>query len=474
MERNKFSDRFKRAWNAFNNAEVHPATSYKDYGMASSNRPDRIRFTRGNEKSTINSIYTRIALDVAALQIRHCRTDENGRYVSDIDSGLNNCLNLEANIDQTARALIQDIVMSMFDEGVVAVVPVVTDVDPNTTDSYSIITMRTGKITQWYPKHVKVRLYDDRNGKYKEIVVPKADTAIIENPFYSVINEPNSTMKRLSRKLALLDYVDEQAGSGKIDMIIQLPYSLKTPAKKDEANRRRKDIEMQLEGSRYGIAYIDATEKVTQLNRSLDNNLLGQTEKLTSMLYSQLGITQGVLDGTADEQTMRNYHTRAIEPIVSAIVDEFKRKFLTQTGRTQGQTVMFFQDPFKLVPVANIADIADKFTRNEIMTSNELRQVIGMKPSDDPKADMLVNSNLNQSPEMMGMEDEYMDENLMDEEMPPDEEAMETPEDEEFTDEDLQTIQDEFFIDDEGYIVDSNGERVLDEEGNPIREEDLS
>lgn len=472
MEQNKFTDRFKRAWNAFNNAELQTKVVYKDYGAGFSSRPDRIRFTRGNEKSIINSIYTRIALDVAALQIKHCRVDDNGRYIEDIKSGLNNCLNLEANIDQTARAFILDIVISMFDEGVVAVVPVDTDKDPYKTDSYQIITLRTGKIIQWYPNHVKVHLYDDKDGKYKDIIVSKSDTAIIENPFYSVINEPNSTMKRLTRKLALLDYVDEQAGTGKIDMIIQLPYSLKTQAKRDEAERRRKDIEMQLEGSRYGIAYIDGTEKVTQLNRSLDNNLIGQIEKLTSMLYSQLGITQGVLDGTADEQTMRNYHTRAIEPIVSAIVDEFKRKFLTQTGRTQGQTVMFFQDPFKLVPVANIADIADKFTRNEIMTSNELRQVIGMKPSNDPKADMLINSNINQNPEMMGLEEEYMDENPMDEEMLPEDETEEYPDDE-LTDEDVQAIQDEFFVDDEGYIVDSNGERVLDEDGNPIKEENI-
>lgn len=397
MEKGSFGERLKRAWNVFTNQE--PVNFTRDYGVSYGERPDRVRFTRGNERTTITTIYNRIALDVASLEIKHCRVGKDGRYLEDIDSGLNNCLTLEANIDQSGRAFIQDIVMSMFDEGAIACVPVDTDLSIKNTDSYDILTMRVGKIIEWYPSNIKVRLYNERDGKHKDIMIAKRDAAIIENPFYSVINEPNSTMKRLVRKLSLLDYVDEQTGSGKIDMIIQLPYSLKTQAKRDDAENRRKDIEMQLEGSRYGIAYIDSTEKVTQLNRSLDNNLLQQIEKLTETLYSQLGITQGVLDGTADEQTMLNYHTRSIEPIVETIVKEFKRKFLTRTARTQGQTVMYFKDPFKLVPVNSIADIADKFTRNEIMTSNEIRQVIGMKPSDDPKADMLVNSNLNQSNE---------------------------------------------------------------------------
>lgn len=384
------------AWNAFTNRDpTYPRTLGESYY----HRPDRIQFTRGNERSIATAVYNRIAMDVAAVGIRHVKLDENGRYSSDIDSGLNKCLNLEANIDQTGRAFIQDVVMSMLDEGCVAIVPVDTSMDPTVSGSYSIDSMRTGKIVQWYPQHVKVRLYNDRTGKKQEVTLPKSTVAIIENPLYAVINEPNSTMQRLIRKLSLLDVTDEQTASGKLDLIIQLPYVIKTQSKRDEAERRRKEIERQLAGSKYGIAYADGTERITQLNRSVENNLMKQIEYLTEMLYSQLGITQTVMDGTADEKTMLNYNNRSIEPIVSAIVDELKRKFLTKTARSQGQSIMMFRDPFKLVPVDNIAEIADKFTRNEIMTSNEFRQVIGMKPSDDPKADQLVNANISQPKE---------------------------------------------------------------------------
>lgn len=379
------------AWNAFTNRDpTYPRTLGESYY----HRPDRVQFTRGNERSIATAVYNRIAMDVAAVEIRHVKLDDNMRYSSDIDSGLNKCLNLEANIDQTGRAFIQDVVMSMLDEGCVAIVPVDTSMDPTVSGSYSIDSMRTGKIVQWYPQHVKVRLYNDRTGKKQEVTLPKSTVAIIENPLYAVINEPNSTMQRLIRKLSLLDVTDEQTASGKLDLIIQLPYVIKTQSKRDEAERRRKEIERQLAGSKYGIAYADGTERITQLNRSVENNLMKQIEYLTEMLYSQLGITQTVMDGTADEKTMLNYNNRSIEPIVSAIVDELKRKFLTKTARSQGQSIMMFRDPFKLVPVNNIAEIADKLTRNEIMTSNEFRQVIGMKPSDDPKADQLVNANI--------------------------------------------------------------------------------
>nr|DAP15058.1 MAG TPA: portal protein [Bacteriophage sp.] len=395
MELN-FGSRLMHAWNAFTNRDpTYPRTLGESYY----HRPDRIQFTRGNERSIATAVYNRIAMDVAAVGIRHVKLDENGRYSSDIDSGLNKCLNLEANIDQTGRAFIQDVVMSMLDEGCVAIVPVDTSMDPTVSGSYSIDSMRTGKIVQWYPQHVKVRLYNDRTGKKQEVTLPKSTVAIIENPLYAVINEPNSTMQRLIRKLSLLDVTDEQTASGKLDLIIQLPYVIKTQSKRDEAERRRKEIERQLAGSKYGIAYADGTERVTQLNRSVENNLMKQIEYLTEMLYSQLGITQTVMDGTADEKTMLNYNNRSIEPIVSAIVDELKRKFLTKTARSQGQSIMMFRDPFKLVPVDNIAEIADKFTRNEIMTSNEFRQVIGMKPSNDPKADQLVNANISQPKE---------------------------------------------------------------------------
>lgn len=386
-----FGSRLKHAWNAFSgNAQMN----YRDLGMSYSYRADRPRLTRGNERSIVTSVYNRIALDVAALNIQHVRLDKNGRFLSVIEDGLNNCLTLEANIDQTARSFIQDVVISMFDEGSVAIVPVDTTTDPNVSGSYDIQTMRVGQILDWYPQHVRIRLYNEQTGQKQEVVLPKSTVAIIENPLYAVINEPNSTMQRLIRKLNLLDVIDEQSGSGKLDLIIQLPYVIKTEARRQQAEARRKDIESQLSGTKYGIAYTDGTERITQLNRSVNNNLMSQIEYLTSMLYSQLGITQSILDGTADEKTMLNYNNRTIEPIIAAIVDEMKRKFLTKTARSQYQSISYFKDPFKLVPVNEIAEIADKFTRNEIMTSNEIRQVIGMKPSDDPGADELRNKNL--------------------------------------------------------------------------------
>ena len=370
--------RLKHAWNAFTNRD--PTYYQRSLGTGYSVRPDRPRLSKGNEKSIVTSIFNRIALDVSAVTIKHCRIDSNGRYIEDIDSDLNNCLNLEANIDQTSRAFIQDIVMSLLDEGCVAVVPIDTSIDPGITDSYKIQTMRTGKIIEWYPSHVKIRLYNDRKGEKEDIILPKKQVAIIENPLYAVINEHNSTMQRLIRKLSLLDATDEQTASGKLDLIIQLPYVVKTPARREQANLRRKDIEEQLAGSKYGIAYTDGTEKITQLNRSLENNLLKQIEYLTEMVYSQLGITQEILNGTADEKTMLNYNNRTVEPFVASIVDEMRRKFLTKTARSQGQTITYFRDPFRLVPINDIAEIADKFTRNEIMTSNEIRQIVGMKP----------------------------------------------------------------------------------------------
>lgn len=393
-------DRIQHGWNAFKNNR-DPTMYYRDLGPSYSVRPDRPRFTRGNERSIVTSVYNRIALDVAAIDIKHCKLDENDRFISIVNSKLNGCLNLEANIDQTSRAFKQDIVMSLFDEGCVAVVPVDTDFNPTITGSYDILTMRTAKITEWFPEHVKVELYNDKIGRKKDLILPKNTVAIIENPLYAIMNEPNSTMQRLIRKLNLLDAIDEQSGAGKLDMIIQLPYVIKSPARKQQAEERRKDIESQLAGSKYGIAYTDGTERITQLNRSVDNNLMKQIEYLTSMLYSQLGIAQSILDGTADEKTMNNYYNRSVEPVISAIVDEFKRKFLTKTARTQKQSILFFRDPFKLVPVNDIAEIADKFTRNEIMSKNEFRQIVGMKPSDDPKADQLINSNISQSAEVL-------------------------------------------------------------------------
>lgn len=391
-----FGSRLQHAWNAFvNNRD--PTSAYRNYyGESYALRPDRPRLTRGNERTIVTSIFNRIALDVAAVSFKHCRLDENDRYQEVIDSGLNRCLNLEANLDQHGRAFIQDVVMSMLDEGCVAIVPVDTTMDPKVTGSYDILSMRTAKILKWYPKHVQVRVYNDRTGKKEELVLPKSMVSIIENPLYAVINEPNSTMQRLMRTLALMDSVDEQCSSGKLDMIIQLPYVIKTKARQDQAEARRKAIEEQLSDSKFGIAYTDGTERITQLNRPLENNLLKQVEYLTSMLYSQLGLSQSILDGTADEKTMLNYINRTIEPIAAAIVDELKRKFLTKTARSQGQTVAYFRDPFRLVPVNDIAEIADKFTRNEILTSNEIRQLIGMKPFNDPKADELRNSNISQ------------------------------------------------------------------------------
>lgn len=388
-----WQSRLKHAWDVFRNRE--PTREYRETGPGSYYRPDRTRLSRGNDRTMVAPLFNRIALDVAALSISHCKVDDNGRFVETVKSGLNNCLTLEANLDQTSRAFIQDVVMSMLDEGVVAIVPVETTLNPEETGGYDILSMRTGKVVQWYPQKVRVRLYNEWTGEQEEVLLPKKQVSIIENPFYAVFNEPNSTMQRLMRKLALLDQVDEQTSSGKLDMIIQLPYAVKSEARRTQAKEKVNDIKNQLKDSAYGIAYIDATEKITQLNRPLENNLLKQIEYLMNTLYSQLGITQSILDNTADEQTQLNYQSTTIEPIVSAIVDEMKRKFLTKTARTKNQTIKFFREPFKLVPVNRIADIADKFTRNEIMTSNEMRQVIGMKPSDDPKADMLRNSNLN-------------------------------------------------------------------------------
>ena len=400
-----FGSRLKHAWNVFRSRD--PTSEFRDTGASYYNRPDRPRFTRGNERSITTSVLNRIALDASAIDILHVRLDKNGRFLEEINSGLNNCLKLSANTDQTGRAFKQDVVMSMLDEGCVAIVPTDTTMNPKATDSYDIETMRVGKIIQWRPQHVQVRLYNEQTGKKEEIWLPKKMVAIVENPLYAVINEPNSTMQRLIHKLGLLDITDEQTASGKLDLIIQLPYVIKTDARRQQAENRRKDIEMQLAGSKYGIAYTDGTEKITQLNRSLENNLMKQVEYLTNQLYSQLGITQTILDGTADEKTMLNYYSRTIEPIVSAIADEMKRKFLTKTARTQNQSIEFFRNPFKLVPVNDIAEIADKFTRNEIMTSNEIRQIVGMKPSDDPKADELRNSNIAETKEDPGMYKEY-------------------------------------------------------------------
>lgn len=387
--------RLKHSWNAFMNRD--PTNTFSDIGSGYSNRPDRPRLTRGNERTIVTAIFNRIAMDGASVSINHCRIDENGRYIGTIDSALNRCLNLEANIDQTGRAFMQDAIMSMLDEGCVAIVPVDTDIDPDESDSYKINSMRTGKILEWYPKHVKVRLYNERTGEKEEIMLEKKMVAIVENPLYAVINEHNSTMQRLIRKLSLLDSMDERISSGKLDMIIQLPYVIKTESRRAEANKRRTDLEEQLKNSTYGIGYIDGTEKIVQLNRPIDNNLMRQVEYLTGIVYSQLGITQAILDGSAGETEMLNYYTRTIEPIVAAIVDEMKRKFLTKTARAQKQTIRFFRDSFRLVPVSKIAEIAGVFTQNEILTANEVRQIIGMKPSDDPKADQLVNSNINQT-----------------------------------------------------------------------------
>jgi len=402
-------DRLKKAWNTFRNKDptdynVYPnANFYQDIGAGYSRRPDRVMFTGGNESSIATSVYNRIALDAAAIAIRHARLDDNGRFVSEVESGLNNCLSVEANLDQTGRAFVQDAVMSMLDEGCVALVPTDTSINPAISSSYDVLSIRTGKIVNWFPRHVEVKVYNEDTGKKENLILSKDLVCIVENPLYSVINEHNSTMQRLIRKLNLLDAVDEQSSSGKLDLIIQLPYIIKTEARRRQAENRRIDIENQLSGSKYGIAYTDGTERITQLNRPVENNLMAQIEFLTSMLYSQLGITQGVLDGSADEKTMLNYYHRTIEPILSAIIDEMRRKFLTKTARSQLQTIVFFRDPFKLVPVNNLAEIADKFTRNEIMTSNEMRQIIGMKPADDSSADELRNKNLSRSNEEINM-----------------------------------------------------------------------
>ena len=406
-----FVDRLQHGWNAFLGRDG-PNPNWQNYGEAYYTRPDRVRFSRGNERSIINAVYNRIAMDAAAIDIRHVRLDDNDRYTEEIEDGLNNCLSVEANKDQTGRAFIQDIVMSMLDEGCIAIVPI--DTTSNiVTGAFDIESMRVGKIVQWYPDYVRIKVYNDRKGREEEITLPKKSVSIIENPFYSVMNEPSSTAARLIRKLNLLDTIDEHNSTGKMDMIIQLPYIIKTDARRQQAEKRRKDIELQLSTSKYGIAYTDGTEKITQLNRSIDNNMIEQVEYFTNMLYSQLGITQAVMDGTADEKVMLNYYSRTIEPILSAITDEMKRKFLTKTARTQGQSIKFFKDPFKLVPVSDLAELADKFTRNCIMTSNELRQVIGMKPVEDAQADQLINNNLSQPKEAMeAAETAEMDRNL--------------------------------------------------------------
>lgn len=390
--------RFRNAWNVFmNQSSTEPVR--EQVGMSSYYRPDRARYTRGNERSIVGALFTRIAMDVASIDIHHVRLDNNGRYKEEIDSGLNNCLSFEANLDQTGRAFIQDLIMTMLDSGVAAAVPENTDYDPNDSSTYKILTMRVGTITEWFPEHVKVRLYNQNTGLKEDIILPKQNVAIVENPMYSVINEPNSTVQRLIRKLNLLDAIDEQSSSNKLDLIIQLPYTVKSDMQKKRADDRLRDIERQLEGTKYGIAYADATEHITQLNRSIENNLLNTIQYLTQMAYSQIGITQSILEGTASEQEQLNYTSHTIEPFVSAICNEFERKFISKTARTQGQSIMFFRDPFKLVPVSQIADIADKFTRNEVLVPNEVRQIIGFKPSDDPNADELRNRNISQSSE---------------------------------------------------------------------------
>ena len=391
---NTLGSRLKHAWNAFTNNR-DPTIVYRDIGPGYSIRPDRPRFSRGNERTIITSILNRIALDAASIDLVHCKLDDNGRFVENVNSKLNSCLTLSANIDQTGRAFRHDIYMSLLDEGSVAIVPVETTMNPKVTDSYDISSMRVGKIVEWFPQYVRISMYNERTGRKEEITMHKSKVAIVENPLYPVMNEPNSTVQRLIRKLALLDNIDEQSGSGKLDLIIQLPYVVKSEARRQQAEKRRKDIEMQLAGSKYGIAYTDGTEKITQLNRSLENNLLKQIEYLMAQAYSQLGLTQAIMEGTADVNTMLNYYDRTVEPLVAAVADAMKRVFLTKTARTQMQSITYFRNPFKLVPVNDLAEIADKFTRNEIMTSNEIRQIVGMKPSNDPKADELRNSNLN-------------------------------------------------------------------------------
>lgn len=405
---NSIGTRLVHAWNAFFNKDPTYDYSYPSYNsLITSYRPDRVRLLNGNDRTVVTSVYSRIAMDVASLSIQHVRLDENKRFMEEIDSSLNTCFTWEANKDQTPRSFLMDAVLSLFDEGCIAIVPVDTKNDPFTTTSFDILSLRTGQIIEWRPDDVKVRLYNDRTGQKEDLLLPKRMVAIIDNPFYAVMNEPSSTVKRLTRKLALLDAIDEQSGSGKLDLIIQLPYVIKTEARRAQAERRRKEIEMQLAGSKYGIAYTDGTEHITQLNRSLENHLMDQIKYLTDTLYSQLGITQEIMNGTADEAVMNNYYKRTIEPVISSIVDELKRKFISKTARAQRQTIMFFNEPFKLVAANELANIADKFTRNEIMTSNEVRQIVGLKPSSDPNADVLRNKNLNQSKQAEAQEMGY-------------------------------------------------------------------
>lgn len=408
-----FLNRLQHAWNAFMNKD--PTAFSPRIGEGYYYRPDRPRFSRGNERSIVTAILNRISLDAASINVRHVRLDDNNRYLEDIDSGLNNCLSLDANTDQTGRAFIQDVVMSMLDEGSVAIVPVETTVNPN-TGSFDILALRTGRITQWYPEHIRASVYNRLTGRREEVTLPKKSVAIVENPFFAVMNEPNSTLQRLIRKLAMLDVMDERISSGKLDLIIQLPYTVKTQLRQNQAESRREDLERQLAGSKYGIGYIDGTEHITQLNRPVENNLMTQIQYLTELLFSQLGITQEIMDGSANETTMNNYYTRIIEPILAAIIDEMRRSFLTKTARTQRQSIMFFRDPFKLMPTSSVAEIADKFTRNEIMTSNEIRQIVGMKPSDDPNADELRNKNLSQSSEAIAVKEKTGEEQLSSEE----------------------------------------------------------
>ena len=402
-------DRLQHGWNAFMNKD--PTPTYYHYPTAGySYRPDRPRLTRGNERSIINTVFNKIAIDAASIDLQHCRLDEDERFTDVVKSRLNECLTLEANLDQSAHAFKIDIFMSLFDEGTIAIVPIDTTLDPRKTGSFDIETMRVGRVTEWYPAHVKVNVYNEKTGRKEDIIVPKRTTAIVENPFYSVMNEPSSTLQRLIRKLNILDAIDEQSGSGKLDLIIQLPYSIRSDARREQAEQRTKHIEMQLSDSKYGIAYVDSTEHITQLNRPVENNLMKQIEFLTSMLYSQLGITQSILDGTADEKTMLNYYSRTIEPVIAAVVNEMKRKFLTKTARTQGQSILYFRDHFKLVPVGELAEVADKLTRNEIASSNEIRQKMGWKPSKDPNADKLRNSNLNHPDETQPKQAEVTEE----------------------------------------------------------------
>lgn len=416
-----FGARLKHAWNVFTNRDDSQRPFAGDYATAFSRRPDRYPLRFSNERSIISSIYTRIGIDVAAVGMWHVRMDDQKRYLQDIDSGLNHCLTVEANIDQAARQFRQDIAMTILDDGVAAIVPVDTSISPLETGGYDIKTLRVGRVVMWYPKHVTITLYNEARGMREDITLPKAAVALIENPLYSVMNEPNSTLQRLIRKLNLLDAVDEQSGSGKLDIIIQLPYVIKSEAKRQQAEQRRKDIEFQLKGSQYGIAYTDGTEKITQLNRATENNLMGQVEYLTKMLYSQLGLTEDVMNGTADEKTMLNYNSRTIEPLLDAIVEAMRRTFLTKTARSQGQSIMYFRDPFKFVPIGGeggIADIADKFARNEITSSNEIRQAIGMKPRPEAKADALINSNMPQGDTGVPIDELPIDEALVDEDLP--------------------------------------------------------